>query len=463
MTTGLVSRSTDRQGQVRGGDTFPAEESSGSGLRGTSSSTSSTSDKAFGRTVKDSVSLALKEASPKRILRNVLFGQGVSLLMSFTGVFTTLLVNRNTSSPLLQAVCVYIAIALCTLPVLVRTWLKYGLAKACPHALWKYALIALFDLEANYTVVLAYRYTDLTSVQLLDCFTIPCVMVFSRFLIRPKPTYNRWQLLGALVSILGMILLVVIDVLGESRSKDGDDNRESKNIGLGDAFCLIASLLYAASNVLCEKLLKSEGASVAAVESISSTSAGQTVIGYPAGSGGESEVPQPAAVVGMQGQGANTTSDVDGEVSGGTNLPASSGLATSPNSTNGALSFVDTAVSTLCYLALMTSFASVFSLIQFGAVEGSSFSKDIASHWGWQDTLDQLGYTATMVVIYIAMPLLFVYTSATFANISLLSSDVYALLWNAVVFAVRPKPLYFLPFILTISGVILFDLFKGRK
>lgn len=40
--------------------------------------------------------------------------------------------------------------------------------------LYKYAALAALDVLANFCLVQAYRYTTLTSVTLLDCFTVPC-------------------------------------------------------------------------------------------------------------------------------------------------------------------------------------------------------------------------------------------------------------------------------------------------
>lgn len=51
---------------------------------------------------------------------------------------------------------------------------------------WRYALLALVDVEANYLVVTAYQYTTITSVMLLDCFTIPSSMVLSHFFLQAK-------------------------------------------------------------------------------------------------------------------------------------------------------------------------------------------------------------------------------------------------------------------------------------
>ena len=38
---------------------------------------------------------------------------------------------------------------------------------------YKYAALALLDVEGNYLVVLAFRFTSVTSITLLDCFSIP--------------------------------------------------------------------------------------------------------------------------------------------------------------------------------------------------------------------------------------------------------------------------------------------------
>lgn len=51
---------------------------------------------------------------------------------------------------------------------------------------WRYALLALCDVEANYFVVKAYEYTSITSVMLIDCFTIPCVMILSCVFLKAK-------------------------------------------------------------------------------------------------------------------------------------------------------------------------------------------------------------------------------------------------------------------------------------
>jgi solute carrier family 35 protein F1/2 len=46
--------------------------------------------------------------------------------------------------------------------------------------------VSIADVEANYAVVRAYQYTNLTSIQLLDCCSIFGVMLLSRVFLRHR-------------------------------------------------------------------------------------------------------------------------------------------------------------------------------------------------------------------------------------------------------------------------------------
>lgn len=47
-------------------------------------------------------------------------------------------------------------------------------------------LLAIADVEANFIVVSAYQYTSLSSAMLLDCFTIPVVMLLSSIFLEAQ-------------------------------------------------------------------------------------------------------------------------------------------------------------------------------------------------------------------------------------------------------------------------------------
>jgi hypothetical protein len=51
---------------------------------------------------------------------------------------------------------------------------------------WQYALLAVADVEGNFLVVSAYKYTSISSAMLLDCFTIPVVMLLSSIVLHAK-------------------------------------------------------------------------------------------------------------------------------------------------------------------------------------------------------------------------------------------------------------------------------------
>jgi hypothetical protein len=105
----------------------------------------------------------------------------------------------------------------------------------------KYALLALVDVEANYMVVLAYQYTNITSIMLLDSFTIPCVMALSVAFLQAK--YTARHLTGAAICLLGVACTVLSDVAprplgsGGLTAKDRTA-RGTRDALLGDALCL---------------------------------------------------------------------------------------------------------------------------------------------------------------------------------------------------------------------------------
>eukprot|EP01035_Chromulina_nebulosa_P028956 gene28956-38305_t len=114
-----------------------------------------------------------------------------------------------------------------------------------------YLLAAVLDCEANFLVLEAYNYTSITSVMLLDCFTIPCAMVLSAIFLKCRYTWKH--LAGVLICLSGLVCIVLNDYL----NFNGDDSASSgSNPLIGDILCLMGAVLYASSNVLQEKLVK---------------------------------------------------------------------------------------------------------------------------------------------------------------------------------------------------------------
>ena len=101
--------------------------------------------------------------SKAKLLVAVILGQFLSLLLCGTGVTSQLLeTDFNIAVPTTQAFINYailaaiFGVALAArsdfLSILWKNW-------------WRYALLGFIDVEANYLVILAYKYTNLTSIQ----------------------------------------------------------------------------------------------------------------------------------------------------------------------------------------------------------------------------------------------------------------------------------------------------------
>ena len=112
----------------------------------------------------------------------------------------------------------------------------------------KYVALAVIDAEANYFVTLAFRYTSMTSVTLLDSSAIPFAMALSAVALKSK--YARAHVAGACVAFGGLSVLVLSDATAKSSS-----TASVANAPLGDFLTIVAAALYATSNVLVEAFL----------------------------------------------------------------------------------------------------------------------------------------------------------------------------------------------------------------
>ncbi|XP_022526470.2 solute carrier family 35 member F2 isoform X2 [Astyanax mexicanus] len=113
---------------------------------------------------------------------------------------------------------------------------------------WKYILLGLADVEANYAVVKAYQYTTLTSIQLLDCFIIPVLMILSWFFLKAR--YRIVHYVAVCVCLAGVGAMVGADLIA------GRDQGSTSNILLGDGLVILSASLYAISNVCQEYTVK---------------------------------------------------------------------------------------------------------------------------------------------------------------------------------------------------------------
>jgi len=175
-------------------------------------------------------------------VKSLLLGQLISVLNTFTGVFSATLQQSGINLPTTQSTLNYLLLLFFLCRELPRIR-EEGLQVPW----WRYLCWAIADVEANFLTVLAYRYTSVASVMLLDGFTVPGAMLVSWLLLRAK--YRKAHLAACVVCLCGLGLTVFSD------SSSRGEEKES-HAWLGDLFVLCGALLYSLSNVQEEILLK---------------------------------------------------------------------------------------------------------------------------------------------------------------------------------------------------------------
>src|SRR6478736_463707 len=113
-------------------------------------------------------------------------GQVLALCITATNTFTSFLANAGTNIPAFQTVFNYILMFLIYTPIFlwkdgIKGWWRVGVKDG-----WKYLIMAFLDVEGNYFTVLAYRYTNVLSAQLINFWAIVCVVVISFFLLKVR-------------------------------------------------------------------------------------------------------------------------------------------------------------------------------------------------------------------------------------------------------------------------------------
>ncbi|CAE7946998.1 ddx52 [Symbiodinium sp. KB8] len=173
-------------------------------------------------------------------LTSLLLGQVISVMNTLTGIFTSTLASDGISIPTIQSSLNYLLLA----PLILLAYPQIR-QEGLRLPWWRYALWALADVEGNCLVVLAYRYTSVASVMLLDGFTAAVVMLLSRLLLGTR--YSKYHLAACFVCLCGLSLTVFAD----------SSKAESTPLAwLGDLLVLLGCCCYASSNIQEEHLLK---------------------------------------------------------------------------------------------------------------------------------------------------------------------------------------------------------------
>ncbi|KAG5178733.1 hypothetical protein JKP88DRAFT_281000 [Tribonema minus] len=165
------------------------------------------------------------------VISNLALGQVISFFISGASIAAASLSDRGMNFPVFMSFIVYLC--LCGYLVRVRRPLRLPV--------WRYAVYALMDVEANFLVVLS-----ITSVMLLDCFSIPVAMLMSRLFLDAR--YTSKHLLGVLLCLVGLALTVINDLEDKTAMKGHSFK--------GDLLCLGGAFLYGCLNVMQESIVK---------------------------------------------------------------------------------------------------------------------------------------------------------------------------------------------------------------
>ncbi|XP_058145492.1 solute carrier family 35 member F2 isoform X3 [Dasypus novemcinctus] len=195
----------------------------------------------------DQLGLILKTS--KHILKTIALGQMLSLCICGTAITSQYLAERyKVNTPMLQSFLSYCLLFLIYTVMLTFRSGSDNLLCILKRKWWKYILLGLADVEANYLIVRAYQYTTLTSVQLLDCFGIPVLMALSWFVLYAR--YRVVHFIAVAICLLGVGTMVGADILA------GREDSSGSSVLTGDILVLLGASLYAVSNVCEEYIVK---------------------------------------------------------------------------------------------------------------------------------------------------------------------------------------------------------------
>lgn len=177
----------------------------------------------------------------------VALGQVLALCITATNTFTTFLANHKNSIPAFQTLFNYVLLFLIYTPFFFYKEGWSGVKRVILKDWWKYLIMSFLDVEGNYFTVLAYRYTNILSAQLLNFWSIVCVVIISFTLLKVR--YKIFQVIGILICCSGMGILIGSDHI------TGANGGPAANKVKGDLFGLLGATLYGTSNVFEEWLV----------------------------------------------------------------------------------------------------------------------------------------------------------------------------------------------------------------
>ncbi|TYJ44915.1 hypothetical protein E1A91_A02G018300v1 [Gossypium mustelinum] len=294
-----------------------------------------------------------KQFWTKKTLVGLGLGQFLSLLITSTGFSSSELAKRGINAPTSQSFLNYVLLS-----VVYGSVMLYR-RQALKAKWYYYVILGLVDVEANYLVVKAYQYTSITSVMLLDCWSIPSVMLLTYIFLKTKYRYRK--IAGVIVCVAGLVMVVFSDVHAGDRSGGSNPLK-------GDLLVIAGATLYAISNVSEEFLVKNADR-----------------------------------------------------------------------------------VELMSFLGL---FGAIISAIQISIVERNELK---SIHWTAGAAFPFLGFSLAMFLFYSFVPVLLKMSGSTMLNLSLLTSDMWAVVIRIFAYHEKVDWMYFLAFVAVAVGLIIYS------
>uniref|UniRef100_A0A3Q4HFB4 Solute carrier family 35 member F2 n=1 Tax=Neolamprologus brichardi TaxID=32507 RepID=A0A3Q4HFB4_NEOBR len=179
-------------------------------------------------------------------MNTLAMGQGLAGLICGTAITSQFLAsNFHVNTPMLQSFLNYLLLTVTYTTMLLCRTGDGNFLQILKRRWWKYLLLGLVDVEANYTVVKAYQYTTITSIQVSRLSKFISVLMEK---INAKHIRNKENhFLYGNISVCLMMLNLSDDLVVLS---------SASNILLGDGLVLLSASLYAVSNVCQEYTVK---------------------------------------------------------------------------------------------------------------------------------------------------------------------------------------------------------------
>ncbi|KAJ4828037.1 hypothetical protein Tsubulata_045675 [Turnera subulata] len=379
--------------------------------------------------------ISFKEFWTKKTLFGLGLGQFLSLVITSTGFSSTELANRGINAPTSQSFLNYVFLA-----IIYGGIMLYKKQKL--KAKWYYyVVLALVDVEANFLVVKAYQYTSITSVMLLDCWSIPSVMLLTWLFLSTK--YRFKKIAGVVVCVAGLVMVVFSDVHSADRSSKFDYVLAvHHSFSWFNAFVLEASDIWAVLSVavvymivviLLLNNLRSHPTLPLAICTYSHLFALVTREFYC------HEWPRHLAYCGKNPRKG------DALVIAGATLYAISNVSEE---------FLVKNADRIELMSLLGFFGAIISAIQISILERNELK---SIHWSAGAALPFVGFAVAMFLFYSLVPVLLKSNGSTMLNLSLLTSDMWSVVIRIFAYHEKVDWMYFVAFVAVAVGLVIYS------